>query len=162
MKNNFYKISSFLQIIIIISYFFCYSLFLECDKNYPILKNNECVSTYCTKEQFSTGECIINEPITKTKWLTNIIIFENTNGEVNLFLNYETNIFIFSTMFSNNEDRIYYGLMFEIQDLEIKYIFNYDGNYFPYITNDIINNLWNYPNNEVFIAHTYSITSIIS
>ena len=140
MKNNFYKNSSFLQIIIIVSYFFCYSLFLECNKTYPILKNNECVSTYCTKEQISTGECIINEPITKTKWLTNVIIFENTNGEVNLFLNYGTNIFIFSTMLSNNEDRIYYGLMVDINVLEIKPIFNYNNNYFPYITKHKIEN----------------------
>jgi len=98
------------------------------------------VSIYCTKEQFNTRECILNEPITKTKWLTNVIIFENTNGEVNLFLNYGTNIFIFSTMLSNNEDRIYYGLMIEIYDVEIKPIFNYDNNYFPYITKHKIEN----------------------
>ena len=140
MKNNFYKNSSFLQIIIIVSYFFCYSLFLECDKTYPILKDNECVSTYCTKEQFSTGECIINEPITKTKWLTNIIIFENTNGEINLFFNLDTNIIIFSTMFSNNEDRIYYGLMIELYDVEMKYFFNYNDNYYPYIIKHKIEN----------------------
>ena len=95
--------------------FSCYSLFLECDKTYPILKNNECIS--CTKEQFSQEN---DEPITKTELLTNIIIFENTNGEINLFLNYD-NIFIFSAMFSNNEDRIYYGLIIELYDIEIKY-----------------------------------------
>ena len=43
-------------------------------------------------------------------------------------------------MLSNNEDRIYYGLMIEQYDPEIKYFFNYDNHYFPYITKHKIEN----------------------
>ena len=142
MKKNLHKNMSFFKIIIITSYFFFYSLFLECDKTSPILKNNQCVSTYCTKEQFNTGECIINEPITKIKWLNNIITFENTNGDIYLVLNSDTSKFIFGTTLSNNEDRIYFGLMININEMILgqNYIFNYNDQYFPYIIKNINRN----------------------
>ena len=138
MKIILYKNMSFFKLIIIASYLFFYSLFLECDKTFPILKNNQCVSTYCTKEEFNTGECIINEPITKTKWLDNIITFENTNGDIYLALNSDTSKFIFGTTLSNNEERIYFGLMYYYY--EIKQIFNYNDKYYPYIIKNINRN----------------------
>ena len=73
----------FIKIIIFFN-IFIYSLQYKCNKTYPILKNNECVSIYCNEEQFKRGECIIDNPITKNQWLTNIIIFENTNGDISL------------------------------------------------------------------------------
>ena len=131
---------SFFKLIIIASYLFFYTLFLECDKTIPILKNNQCVSTYCTKEEFDTGECIINEPITKTKWLNSIITFENTNGDIYLAINSDRSKFIFGTTLSNNEDRIYFGLMSDSKERRIEQIFNYNDKFFPYIIKNINRN----------------------
>ena len=66
MKKNLFKKLNLLTVIII-SDFLIYSLLYECNKSYPILKNNQCLSTYCKKEEFESGECIIDEPITKTQ-----------------------------------------------------------------------------------------------
>ena len=97
----------FIKIIIFFN-IFIYSLQYKCNKTYPILKNNECVSIYCNEEQFKRGECIIDNPITKNQWLTNIIIFENTNGDISLCADLNSNYenLIFETTSSNNEERI--------------------------------------------------------
>ena len=82
VEKNLIKKFTFLKILLVLNHI--YSLLCECDKNQPILKNNICVSTYCTEEQFKSGECVINEEITKTQWLTNFIKFEKTNGYISL------------------------------------------------------------------------------
>ena len=130
MKNKYHIKLTFFKIIIF-SRFFFYTLFLECNKDSPILKNNECVSTYCTEEQFITGECIINEPITKQKWINNIIIVENTNGDIYLSIQTNSRKFIFGTTLSNKKDRIYYGFGRVYPENRIDYIFNYDNH--PYL-----------------------------
>ena len=97
------KYLSFFKIIIVFN-FIIYSLLNECNRTYPILKNNKCVSTFCNEEQFKTGECIIDDPITKTQWLTDIIVFGNTNGDIALFVDpISDNIkLFFETSSSNN------------------------------------------------------------
>ena len=137
MKNNYHIKITFYKIIIFYG-LFNYLLFLECNKDSPILKNNECVSTYCTEEQFKTGECIINEPLTKKKWMTSIIIFGNTNGDIYLSINYEANKFLFGTTLSNKKDRLYYGLICDNIEMQINNIFNYNNH--PYL---IINRMDN-------------------
>ena len=83
----------------------------ECDRATPILKNGECVSTYCTEEQFKTGECVINEPITKKQWLTNIIKFEKTNGDISLIIEEnKKKSLIFSSGSSDNKEKIYFAI----------------------------------------------------
>ena len=102
MKNIFLKKLTLLKSIIIVV-FLIHSIFSECDKNSPILKNNQCVSIYCTEEQFQTGECVVDEPITKTKWLNNIFKYENTNGDIYLSSDpLEKRILMFSTTSSSN------------------------------------------------------------
>ena len=90
---------------------YAYSLLYQCNTSYPILKNNECVSTYCSENQFKKEECIIDNPIIKEKWLNNIIIFENTTGYNSLS---KSTYFPFKLMFktttSDNEQTIIYML----------------------------------------------------
>ena len=129
MKTIMYTKFNFLKVILV-SNFFIYSLLYECNKNNPILKNNQCVSTYCKENEFKSGECIIDEPITKTQWITNITIFENTNGYISLSLDpISPNELIFSTISSNNEERIFYAQNNELN----KYLFVDSDNYIPYI-----------------------------
>ncbi len=48
----------------------------ECPRDKPILKSNECVSIYCTPEQFASKTCIISNDLTKIQWLNNFHIFD--------------------------------------------------------------------------------------
>ena len=80
----------------------------ECPRDKPILKSNECVSIYCTPEQFASKTCIISNDLTKIQWLNNFHIFdekymyyisvtENYKGE--LFLSSQKVIDDFDTYF---------------------------------------------------------------
>ena len=106
MKNLGNKNLTFLKFILVSNIFIC-GLLKECGRNEPILKNNQCISTYCTEEQFKSGECIINEATTKTQWLNNIIKFEKTKGFFSLITDetYETVLFIVDS--SDNKEKIY-------------------------------------------------------
>ena len=106
VEKNLIKKFTLLKILLVLNHI--YSLLCECDKSQPILKNNICVSTYCTEEQFKSGECVINEEITKTQWLTNIIKFEKTNGYISLtFEDKSQQNLLFLTISSNNKDQKY-------------------------------------------------------
>ena len=131
MKNNYHIKLTFLKIIIISSFFF-YSLLLECNRDLPILKNNECVSTYCTEEEYETEVCIINEPITKTTWLSSIFTIENTNGDIHFSTSYLKDMLIIGSTLSNNEDSIYYGFYYSDQYTKYLSAFNYNNH--PYMT----------------------------
>ena len=105
----------------------------ECDRAKPILKNGECVSTYCTEEQFKTGECVINEPITKKQWLNNIIKFEKTNGDISLIFEENQKAFlIFSSGSSDNKEKIYFAIRSSND-----YIFKNGEKNIPYIKKNI-------------------------
>ena len=136
MRKYFLKKLTNLKIIIILTFLIC-SIISVCNRNNPILKNNQCVSIYCTEEQFKTGECIIDEPITKTQWLNNIIKFENTNGDIYLFTDTrEYDTLIFSTTTSNNQERIFSAMKFNSYNGNI-YFFEKNNEY-VHILNEIL------------------------
>ena len=110
MKKEFIQIYFLFPKLIIFFIFIAYSLLSECERDKPILKDNECVSIYCDENQFKSGECIINNSIIKKRWINNIMIIENTNGELSIAFNREDSIFLFGTSLSNNEERIFYGI----------------------------------------------------
>ena len=139
--------------IIILSGFVIYSsLLLECTKNLPFLKNEQCVE-YCNKEQIDSGGCEISFPILKTKWLNNIITFENTIGD--FYLNLENindaNKIIFATTLLNNK-RLYYGIEYG-EKYFIKDNKN-NSNYIQYVIKNIDQN----ENNEM----TYGDISLMN
>ena len=84
------KIVLFINLII-------YSISTECPKETPIIKNDNCTSIFCNESQFNSGECKLNNSIVKTQWLTNIIKFENTSGDINLIKGYNEDKIIVST-----------------------------------------------------------------
>ena len=79
MAKIFLNKLTLIKIIIALN-LYVYCLLYRCNTSYPILKNDECISTYCSENQFEKEECIIDNPIVKEKWLNNILIFENTTG----------------------------------------------------------------------------------
>ena len=132
MKKNFQSVFIFFKIIIIINIINSL-LSLQCEKNRPIIKDNICVSTYCTIDQFKSGECIIDNPIIKKKWINSIVIVENTNGDIYLSKNEETMKLVFGTSSSNNEERIIYGIMY----YDDKYFIESNGVYSRIIKKNI-------------------------
>ena len=96
----------------------------DCPRETPILKDNICTSTYCSEEQFKSGDCQINNEIVKTKWLNNIIKFENTKGDIFLSINKDLSRIVFSITLSNNKDRIIYAL-----DRDQTFIFKDENNH---------------------------------
>ena len=109
MKNKFNKHFTLLKLILVTNLFIC-GLLYECDKNQPIFYDNHCVSTYCTEEQYKSGECIISEEITKTQWLTNIIKFEKTNGFFSLIKEDTYKTVLFVVYSSDNNEKIYFNM----------------------------------------------------
>ena len=82
-----------------------------CPKETPIYKNGQCKLTYCTKQQFQNGDCIIKNDIIKTQWLTNIIDIGTENSKFINFANYSNGTLILEA--SNNpgsSDRFFFGL----------------------------------------------------
>ena len=77
-KQIFFRLHKYINILISIIIFksINYSL-CECDRNSPILKNEECQLIYCSENDFSLGVCSINNTIIKNQWLTDIKIFND-------------------------------------------------------------------------------------
>ena len=86
-----------------------------------LLKTNKCFSNYCTLNP-NKKECFVN----------NILIIENTNGDIYLNKDFNSKVMMFGTTLSNNEDRIFYGIFYT--EL-ISYYFNYDDDSLPLIIN---------------------------
>ncbi len=72
----------FLLIIIIMKVFYT---MCECERDIPINRNGNCEKSYCTKEEFDSGECIVENSVIKTQWLNNIFIYDDNNyGEIQM------------------------------------------------------------------------------
>ena len=71
-------------------------------------------------------------PESKKNLLNDIIIFENTNGDIYLAKDYNENILVFGTTLSNEEDRIFYALK-----IEEDYIFKDNEDSIPFIIKNI-------------------------
>ena len=55
---------------------FRYILAQSCERNNPIFKDNKCNSIFCTKNEFNSSICSIENEIIKTQWLNNFISLE--------------------------------------------------------------------------------------
>ena len=76
MKQKFYLLNS----IIFYSIFFINFPLAnsEWGRDIPIYSDNYCQLKYCTKEQFDSRYCKIDNQIIKTQWLNHIIIFDSS------------------------------------------------------------------------------------
>ena len=97
----------------IILFFLLFHFILnECDRDAPIkLKDDSCIMKYCTKEEYESENCILDNPIIKTQYPNNII----TIGEVKFrylnFVKFSYGDMIFGTSaYPPNNKRIFYGL----------------------------------------------------
>ena len=76
--NNNFKGNSKFHLFLLIIIFINYSLCIECPRNKPIFKDNECNDIYCQPEEYEENICIISNPFIKSQWLNNINYIDNT------------------------------------------------------------------------------------
>ena len=151
MNGNLYAKTNLLFLNIIITFNLIILILSDCPREFPILKNNNCTSIYCNEDQFRSGECSINNTISKAQWLNNIIKFENTNGDIFLDASEDTYKIIFSTTLSNNQERIFYAK----ENDHMFFFRNYDDENKSFI----IKNIDPSENKEMTNGHLYLISS---
>ena len=114
---DFYIIKIYSINIINIIYFLLVFHFVlnECNRNTPIrLNNDSCVMKYCTKEEYESKECILDNSIIKTQFPNNLIIFGDFSFRYLNFLQFSNGDMILETspypIDPSNNKRIFYGL----------------------------------------------------
>ena len=102
------------QIINIILFFLLFHIITmeDCEKEFPIkLSNGECVLQYCTKEDYESKECTINNTIIRTQFPNNIIIVGEITFRYLNFMTFSNKDMVFETSsYPMNNKRIFYGL----------------------------------------------------
>ena len=118
----------------------------KCDRNKPIkLEDGSCDLRYCTHEDYNLGKCIIDNPIVKTQYLNDIIIFGENNFMYTDFITFSTKEMIAVTSsFPGSEKRIFYGL-------------NENGKYYFKNENDKESPFYSLPATDVKVESANSI-----
>ena len=99
--------------IIIILFFLLFHFILnECDRDTPIkLPDGSCVMKYCTKEEYESEKCILDNPIIKTQYLNNIIKIGEPKFRYLNFIQFSNGDMIFgASSYPANNTRFFYGL----------------------------------------------------
>ena len=115
MNAHYFKLRKniILYYIILITFLFnkCSSEIIKCEKNAPILFPKQCNLTYCSKEQFTSKECIIANQIIETQWLNNIIVFGDLTYRYLATTSFPEGDIIFEvTCYPKSAKRMFYGL----------------------------------------------------
>ena len=83
----------------------------ECDRNSPILKDEECQLIYCSEDDFSSGVCSINNTIIKKQWLNDIKIFNDSKLRYcSLTINSKNDMIAEFSQEEADGIRVFYGL----------------------------------------------------
>ena len=110
-KNKIQNIKKY--IIKILFFFHLFNLISnECDIDTPIrLSNGTCVLKYCTKEEYDSEECTINNNIIKTQFPNKIIIIGEEKFRYTNFLTLSNGDMIIETSpYPTTNKRIFFGL----------------------------------------------------
>ena len=111
LKKIIYRktIIIFLIIHLIFTFHIILAVITECTKDKPILISKECKLEYCTKKQFESKECIINNTVIKNQWLNNIIFIGDKYYRYINFATYYNGDMVVETT-SSQQKRIFYGI----------------------------------------------------
>ena len=84
----------------------------ECPRNRPLSLFNICMKTFCSKNDFETNFCKIDNEIIKTQWLKNIILIGyNGCGYVNIETYSNKDLIVEAINLSGTDKkRIFYAL----------------------------------------------------
>ena len=110
---------NFLESILFFSIFFSKLLYshCECKRDEPIQTTSGCQLKYCSKSQFDSEECKIDNTIIKTQWLNDIIIFDSDKLRFGSFT------------INSKGDMIYECSVEEAKGIRIIYWLNKDGSF---------------------------------
>ena len=111
IQNNKNKSNFFGLLLIFISLFKCYYLDNKCNKDEPLLKEKNCVSS-CETSEINNGTCTINNDIIKTQWLGHIINIKKEGNYVyvNIVTSENNNLFLLSSTYPESNNRLVYLL----------------------------------------------------
>ena len=128
MKEN---IVSFIIILSEIKFFVCQN----CTREYPFIKENECVSS-CTIDEINEKKCEVENIITKTQWLNNII--SNRDKD-----------FIYANVVTSESNNLYFiTSKYPKSNLRTIYILDHEGYGYFNRTNPFINVVIDDPNEK--------------
>ena len=83
----------------------------NCDRNSPILKENNCQSIYCTKNEFDNNICKKDNEIIKTQWLNNFINFNEYRYRfTNMVISQEGDLILMTSPEDSNGQRLFFRL----------------------------------------------------
>ena len=110
-KEKKFKISIFCLNLIIFFYNIGMITSSSCNYTHPIKKGGICTIGKCSKQDFDSNICTIENDIIKDQWLSSIIIFTEK------YINYATlattpngDLICTSTYYSSSTKKYYYGL----------------------------------------------------
>ena len=109
----------------------------NCSIYTPLMMYNQCTIQYCSKEQFESKVCQVNNTIIKTQWLNNIITIGNTSFRYINFASYSNgDMVVETTQYPQNSYRMFYGLKKNGRPLFINKTTNGET---PYYTTQVTN-----------------------
>ena len=83
----------------------------ECEREKPIKKGTQCLSTYCSNSQFDSGQCIVSNPIIKTQWLNNIILVgEKDYRYIGFITSSKGELLLSTSSYPVSRGRIFFGI----------------------------------------------------
>ena len=83
----------------------------ECEKETPIKFGAECLAKYCSKSQFTSGECKISNSLIKIQWLNDIILVGELNFRyINFITSSKGDMILYTVAFPHSINRIFYGI----------------------------------------------------
>ena len=100
-------------IIKILFFFHLFKIIIcECERETPIrLSNGTCVLKYCTKEEYDSGECTLNNTIIKAQFPNKIIIIgEEKFRYINFVTLSNGDMIIETSAYPANNKSIFFGL----------------------------------------------------
>ena len=110
-KNKIIPKYFYLSFFIIIYFEIIIVKSIDCPRNAPILSPEGCKMQYCSKNQFDSGKCIINNTIIKTQWLNNIIKIGGLKYRyVNIASYSNGDMVVETTCYEGEPKRYFYGL----------------------------------------------------
>ena len=82
-----------------------------CNITHPILKEGKCDSVYCSRKDFNSSKCIINNEIIKTQWLTRIIPISDLNFRyISPVLTKNNDLIIQTSKSTGSPERRFFGI----------------------------------------------------
>ena len=110
-KKFIYKITSKFLIIFYLMIHLFDIIELECQKEMPFRKYSQCTPQPCSKSEFESNNCYINNTIIKTQWLNNIIFLGELTFRYINFASYDIgDMIVETTSYPESNKRIFFGI----------------------------------------------------